>query len=73
MANPFEDQDALFLALVNEHAQTSLWPAFLAVPAGWRTMAGPDARDKIIAALSAEPPIAPAAQPLIALPAEQTA
>ena len=34
-ANPFEDEDGVFLVLVNEQDQHSLWPADLAVPAGW--------------------------------------
>jgi MbtH protein len=37
MTNPFEDESAGdFLVLANEEEQYSLWPAGLAVPAGWR-------------------------------------
>ncbi|QHY99226.1 MbtH-like protein [Streptomyces sp. S4.7] len=36
MTNPFEDEDAEYLVLVNEENQHSLWPAFAAVPDGWR-------------------------------------
>lgn len=37
MTNPFEDETADgFLVLANEEEQHSLWPAALAVPAGWR-------------------------------------
>ncbi|MDP9601964.1 UNVERIFIED_ORG: MbtH protein [Variovorax paradoxus] len=35
MSNPFDDKNASFLVLVNEEGQHSLWPAFIAVPAGW--------------------------------------
>lgn len=36
MTNPFEDDDAAYLVLVNDEGQYSLWPAYLAVPAGWK-------------------------------------
>jgi uncharacterized protein YbdZ (MbtH family) len=36
MTNPFEDEDADYLVLVNDENQHSLWPADLAVPGGWR-------------------------------------
>lgn len=39
--NPFDNQDADFLVLVNEEGQHSLWPAFAAVPAGWTQRFGP--------------------------------
>lgn len=39
--NPFDNQDADFLVLVNEEGQHSLWPAFAAVPAGWMLRFGP--------------------------------
>ena len=35
MTNPFEDADALYLVLVNDEGQHSLWPAAIAVPDGW--------------------------------------
>ncbi|WP_084958021.1 MbtH family protein [Thermoactinospora rubra] len=34
--NPFEDDEAAYLVLVNDENQHSLWPADLEVPAGWR-------------------------------------
>jgi MbtH protein len=43
-ANPFEDEDRSYLVLVNAEDQHSLWPADLAVPAGWRTAHGPAGR-----------------------------
>ncbi|MEV0634079.1 MbtH family protein [Streptomyces sp. NPDC050619] len=33
--NPFEDDEARFLVLVNDEGQHSLWPAFAQVPDGW--------------------------------------
>ncbi|MFF0560446.1 MbtH family protein [Streptomyces sp. NPDC004266] len=36
MTNPFDDPDATFKVLVNDEGQHSLWPAFAAVPEGWR-------------------------------------
>ncbi|RCV48950.1 MbtH family protein [Marinitenerispora sediminis] len=35
MSNPFEDDDATYLVLVNAEGQHSLWPSFAAVPDGW--------------------------------------
>ncbi|WP_133918105.1 MbtH family protein [Streptomyces sp. NBC_00582] len=45
MNNPFEDQDAPYLVLVNDEAQYSLWPAFADVPAGWSVAHPEDTRD----------------------------
>ncbi|WIX76045.1 MbtH family protein [Amycolatopsis carbonis] len=44
MTNPFENPDGTYLVLVNDEGQHSLWPEFVAVPAGWTTAFGPDAR-----------------------------
>ncbi|MFH8978768.1 MbtH family protein [Streptomyces sp. NPDC017890] len=33
--NPFENDDAPYLVLVNDELQHSLWPVFADVPAGW--------------------------------------
>ena len=44
MTNPFEDNDAAYLVLVNEEGQHSLWPAFADVPAGWTVAHGEDSR-----------------------------
>jgi MbtH protein len=35
MDNPFDDEQGTFRVLINESRQRSLWPAHLAVPAGW--------------------------------------
>ena len=39
--NPFDDESAQFLVLVNDENQHSLWPVFADVPDGWRTVFGP--------------------------------
>lgn len=44
MANPFEDDDGVYLALVNDENQYSLWPAFADIPAGWKIAYGEDSR-----------------------------
>lgn len=44
MSNPFDDTDGTFLVLVNDEGQHSLWPEFVAVPDGWRTVHGPCGR-----------------------------
>jgi MbtH protein len=44
MTNPFDDVDAVFLVLVNDEDQYSLWPQLAAIPAGWRIAHGPDSR-----------------------------
>jgi uncharacterized protein YbdZ (MbtH family) len=36
MTNPFEDENAEYLVLINDEQQHSLWPAFRDIPAGWR-------------------------------------
>jgi MbtH protein len=45
MTNPFEDQSAKFLVLVNEEGQHSLWPEFRSAPAGWQVVYGPEAQN----------------------------
>lgn len=42
--NPFDDEDGVFHALVNDEGQYSLWPTFVPVPAGWTVAHGPDTR-----------------------------
>jgi MbtH protein len=44
MTNPFEDNDAQYLVLINDESQYSLWPAFADVPAGWRVAHDKDSR-----------------------------
>jgi uncharacterized protein YbdZ (MbtH family) len=38
--NPFDDDNARFLVLVNDEEQHSLWPGFADVPMGWRVVYG---------------------------------
>ncbi|MEU0692957.1 MbtH family protein [Streptomyces niveus] len=44
MTNPFDDESGIFLVLVNDEGQHSLWPQFADVPAGWRRTYGPAGR-----------------------------
>lgn len=44
MTNPFENPDGVYLVLVNDENQYSLWPEFVAAPAGWTPVFGPDSR-----------------------------
>ncbi len=43
-ANPFDDEDATFVVLVNDEEQHSLWPTFADTPAGWRVVFGAASR-----------------------------
>ena len=42
--NPFENEDGVYLVLVNDEEQYSLWPAFAEVPQGWKIAHGEDTR-----------------------------
>jgi uncharacterized protein YbdZ (MbtH family) len=44
MINPFEDENATFIVLVNDENQHSLWPVTIAVPAGWTVVHESDTR-----------------------------
>jgi uncharacterized protein YbdZ (MbtH family) len=48
MPNPFDDPDGTFLVLVNDRQQHSLWPATIAVPDGWTSVAGPAGRQSCL-------------------------
>jgi MbtH protein len=48
MTNPFEDDQASYLVLVNGEGQHSLWPQFAEVPAGWTGIFGPDGRQECL-------------------------
>lgn len=43
-ANPFDDDNATFVVLVNDEDQHSLWPTFADTPAGWRVAFGEASR-----------------------------
>ena len=49
MANPFEDENASYLVLVNDENQHSLWPVDIDVPEGWRTVLGASSRQECLA------------------------
>jgi MbtH protein len=44
MTNPFDNEAANFLVLVNNENQHSLWPAGLDVPGGWNVALSENAR-----------------------------
>ncbi|GAA2712179.1 MULTISPECIES: MbtH family protein [Streptomyces] len=44
MANPFEDENASYVVLINDELQHSLWPNALEVPGGWRVVFGEASR-----------------------------
>lgn len=44
MADPFENEDASYLVLVNQLGQHSLWPQAIDVPSGWQVASGPSGR-----------------------------
>lgn len=49
MTNPFDDDNATFLVLVNDEGQHSLWPVFADVPAGWDIAQGENSRQESLA------------------------
>jgi MbtH protein len=49
MTNPFDDDKAKFLVLVNEERQHSLWPVFADVPDGWTIVYGEEDRENCLA------------------------
>ncbi|MGV9774250.1 MbtH family protein [Streptosporangium sp. NPDC003464] len=44
MSNPFENPDGVYLALINDEGQYSLWPSWAEIPAGWTVAFGEDTR-----------------------------
>lgn len=46
--NPFDDENGIFYALVNDEGQYSLWPTFVDVPAGWSIVHGPGPRQSCL-------------------------
>ncbi|MFJ4806017.1 MbtH family protein [Streptomyces murinus] len=49
MANPFENPDGRYHALVNDEGQYSLWPTFAAVPDGWTAALEDKSREECLA------------------------
>jgi uncharacterized protein YbdZ (MbtH family) len=48
MTNPFEDENATYVVLVNDENQHSLWPASIDVPAGWTVVHGEQTRQSCL-------------------------
>lgn len=48
MTNPFEDDSAPYIVLVNDEGQHSLWPTFAAVPDGWNVAFGAASRKECL-------------------------
>jgi MbtH protein len=48
LTQPFDDPDGTDLVLCNDEEQYSLWPAFAAVPEGWRTAYGEGSRESCL-------------------------
>lgn len=48
MADPFENEDAGYLVLINHLGQHSLWPEAIDVPSGWRVISGPGTRQECV-------------------------
>jgi MbtH protein len=42
--NPFEDEDGVYLVLVNDEGQHCIWPSFADVPDGWTVAHQEDTR-----------------------------
>ena len=47
--NPFDDENGMFVVLVNDEDQHSLWPTFADVPSGWRKIFGEAGRGECLA------------------------
>lgn len=48
MADPFENEDASYLVLVNQLGQHSLWPEVIDVPSGWQVAFGAGRRQECL-------------------------
>lgn len=51
--NPFDDLDGVFVVLVNDEGQHSLWPEFADVPEGWTVAYGEDSREACLGYIDA--------------------
>ena len=51
--NPFDDENATFIVLVNQENQHSLWPAHIVVPQGWSVVHESDTRHGCLAYIEA--------------------
>ncbi|HEV2703439.1 MAG TPA: MbtH family protein [Steroidobacteraceae bacterium] len=48
MANPFDEESAQFLVVVNDEGQHSIWPTFREIPRGWRASGKPGTRQECL-------------------------
>ena len=48
MADPFENEGASYLVLVNHLGQHSLWPEVIDVPSGWQVVLGASRRQECL-------------------------
>jgi MbtH protein len=48
VADPFENEEASYLVLVNQLGQHSLWPEAIDVPAGWQVVFGGGRRQECL-------------------------
>lgn len=48
MANPFDNDSALYRVLTNHEGQHSLWPVSTTVPEGWSAVFGPSKRGECL-------------------------
>jgi MbtH protein len=46
--NPFDDQGGVFVVLISDQGQHSLWPAATQIPAGWSIVCEPNRRQACI-------------------------
>jgi MbtH protein len=46
--NPFDDEDATFVVVINDEGQHSLWPEQMEIPRGWSVVYGPGLRKECI-------------------------
>lgn len=49
MTNPFEDETADYIVLINDEAQHSIWPVSVNVPDGWEKAFGPSRKPECLA------------------------
>jgi len=53
VTNPFDDNNARFIVLVNDESQYSLWPHSIPIPDGWLCTFGPDNRQACLGEIEA--------------------
>ncbi|GAA0470267.1 MULTISPECIES: MbtH family NRPS accessory protein [Tatumella] len=46
--HPFDQPDVYGFILKNHAGQYSFWPAFLAIPAGWQPVSGPQPQEQCL-------------------------